>query len=92
MNALKQQTARAVRGAFRAAIVALLIVAILFVPSSAMAARKKKKEEDAAPTKSYVLPYFIVMMLLGVGLMTVCRPGSRQDRVDDKRRREKEEL
>lgn len=72
------------RYAYRLAIAVVLIVCLVFTPSTAMAQPKKKKEE-AAPTKSYVLPYFIVMMLVGVGLMTVCRPGYRKDRPPDKK-------
>lgn len=88
MNAMKQQSVRVTRAAYRAAIAVLLILCMLFAPPSAMAAKKKKKDEEARPTKSYVLPYFIVMMLVGVGLMTVCRPGSRKDRLEEKRKKD----
>ncbi len=84
-NAIKRRTARVARSAYRAIIAALLIGCMLLTPPVAMAA--KKKEEDL-PTKSYVLSYFIVMTLLGVGLMTVCRPGTRKDKVDEKKRKE----
>jgi uncharacterized membrane protein len=84
MIAIRYQTARAARFAHRVAVVVLLVVCLLFT-SPALAA-KKKKEEVAAPTKSYVLPYIIVLMLVSVGLMTVCRPGRRLDRVDEKKK------
>jgi len=80
---MKFRTARIARRVYRAALVAVLIIAMLFTAPVAMAAKKKK--DEPAPTKSYVLPYFIVMMLVGVGLMTVCRPGSRKDKVDEKK-------
>jgi acyl dehydratase len=60
---------------------ALLIGCLLLTPATASAAKKKKEEE--APTKSYVLPYMVVMMMVSVGLMTVCRPGKRKDRPDE---------
>jgi uncharacterized membrane protein YadS len=82
--AVRMGTVRVFRLAHRVAIVVVLIVCLLCT-TPAMAARRKKKEEEA-PTKSYVLPYFIVMMLVGVGLMTVCRPGSRKDRADAKKK------
>jgi len=66
----------------RALVLVALTLAILLVPQSAVAAKKKKKEE-AAPTKSYVLPYMIVMAMIGVGLMTICRPSSRADKLED---------
>ena len=87
-NAIKHRSARVARGAYRALIAALLMACILLTPSVAMA--KKKKKEEEAPTKSYVLPYFIVMTLVGVGLMTVCRPGTRKDKVDEKKRNDKD--
>jgi hypothetical protein len=54
-------------------------------------AQKKKKEVEAAPTKSYVWPYAIVLAMLGIGLMTVCRPTSRLDKPDDKVKEEEQE-
>jgi len=87
MNAVRRQTARWARRAYRAFLVVLLVVAMLITAPSAVAQRGKKKQEvDSGPKKSYVLPYFIVMMLVGVGVMTVCRPGSRKDRPDEKRK------
>jgi hypothetical protein len=85
-SSLRRQAARWGRRAYRALFVVLLIVAMVFTAPSAMAQRKKKQQVDAGPKKSYVLPYFIVMMLTGVGIMTVCRPGSRKDRPDEKRK------
>jgi hypothetical protein len=87
MNVVREPMVRWARRAYRALLVVLLIVAMLVAAPSAMAQRKKKKEEvDTGPKKSYVLPYFIVMMLAGVGIMTVCRPGSRKDRPEEKRK------
>ncbi len=87
MNPVRRHTARWARRAYRAFLVVLLVVAMLITAPSAMAQRGKKKQEvDTEAKKSYVLPYFIVMMLVGVGVMTVCRPGSRKDRPDEKRK------
>jgi hypothetical protein len=63
---------------------ALIGGCLLLTPASASAA-KKKKEEEAPPTKSYVGPYLVVMMMVSAGLMTVCRPGKRKDRPDEKK-------
>jgi hypothetical protein len=86
MIALSSRTLRALRVAHRLAVVALLVVCLLFA-SPALAA-KKKKEDAAPPKKSYVIPYMVVLMLVSVGLMTVCRPGRRKDRVDEKKKGE----
>lgn len=61
---------------------ALLLTLLLTGPTTAWAQKKKQKEEEP-PTKSYVLPYMIVIMLVSVGLMTVCRPGKRKERPDE---------
>lgn len=83
MSAVRNRSARVLRVAHRVAVVALLIVCLLFT-SPAMAA-KKKKEDEGPPKKSYVFPYMIVLMVISVGLMTVCRPGRRKDRPDEKK-------
>jgi hypothetical protein len=60
------------------------LAAIWLAASPLAYAAKKKVEEVAAPEKSYVMPYMIVLMVMGLGLMTICRPSSRADKVDDK--------
>lgn len=67
----------------RRAVTAALMLAMLLATPSAALAQKKKKQEEAAPQKSYVMPYMIVMMMISVGLMTVCRPGKRKERPDE---------
>lgn len=67
------------------AYLAGLSVAFWLMSSEVVLAAKKKAQEAAPPTKSYVGAYFIVMMLVGVGLMTVCRPGKRKERPDEKK-------
>jgi len=69
---------------------ALLAVVFLLTSPTAMAA-KKKKEEPAPETKSYVMPYMIVLTIVGVGLMTVCRPGNRADKANDMHKKDEEE-
>lgn len=85
MNALKVRTARATR----VAVAAFLIVCVLLAAPSLAA--KKKKKEDEQPTKSYVLPYMIVITMVSVGLMTICRPGSRQDPGDATKKKQNAE-
>jgi hypothetical protein len=84
MNAIKFR----VRRAARIVVVAFLITCVALA-TPAFAAKKKK--EEAAPTKSYVMPYMIVLMLVSVGLMTVCRPGSRKNPVEENQKKKKEE-
>jgi hypothetical protein len=71
----------------------VLALAIWMSATSAAFAQKKKKaaEEEAAPTKSYVAAYFIVIMALTVGLMTVLRPSKRLDKVPEKKLDEDED-
>jgi quinol-cytochrome oxidoreductase complex cytochrome b subunit len=71
------------RAARRLVVTLVILGCLVFTPSLALAAKKKKEEE--APTKSYVGAYMIVMMMVSVGLMTVCRPGKRKDRPDEKK-------
>jgi hypothetical protein len=56
----------------------------------ALGAPKKKAEAPAEPTKSYTVPYALVLLMLGIGLMTVCRPTGRLEKVDDKLKKESE--
>jgi uncharacterized membrane protein YdfJ with MMPL/SSD domain len=70
--------------AFRTLVVALAVASLLVLTPSTALAQKKKKQEEAAPTKSYVASYFITIMMVSVGLMTICRPGKRKDRPDEK--------
>lgn len=65
----------------------LASAATIWVATSPLAmAAKKKAVAEEAPSKSYVMPYFIVIMLIGLGMMAVLRPGKRADRPDDKKR------
>jgi hypothetical protein len=72
---------------------ACLVIASSFVlvPADVAWAKTKKKKEEEVETKSYVVPYMIVISLVSVGIMTVCRPGSRLDKADDKKREKEEE-
>jgi hypothetical protein len=58
-----------------------LALALWFSSAGVVMAKGKKIEKDAAPpTKSYVFPYMIVLAVLGLGVMTVCRPSKRADK------------
>jgi hypothetical protein len=81
MNRPKNLVSVASRFTRQAAAVAL-IVALSALSSPAMAAGKKKEVE--VETKSYTMPYLIVIMLIGGGLMAICRPSRRADKPDDK--------
>ena len=75
---------------YRAAPV--LMAAYLWLLTSPLALAAKKKAVEAAPTKSYTMPYLIVIVLVGVGLMTVMRPSSRLDQpLDMNKKNDKEE-
>lgn len=70
----------------------VVLAAYLWLLTSPVALAAKKKAAEAAPTKSYTMPYFIVIVLVGVGLMTVMRPSSRLDQpLDMNKKDEKEE-
>lgn len=74
-------------------LVLMLLVAttmVLFTASPAWA-KPKKQEAAAAPTKSYVVPYMVVLAMIGVGLMTVCRPASRLEKPDDRVQKDDED-
>lgn len=73
------------QAAFRTLLVALTVACLLLLTPSTALAQKKKKTEEAAPTKSYVASYFITMVMISVGLMTICRPGKRKDRPDEQK-------
>ncbi len=75
---------RAVRGA-RWLIVALVLSLAAVSPASAA---PKKKAEEVAATKSYVVPYMVVLALVGLGLMSVCRPSKRKDKPDERKEEE----
>ena len=78
------------RRAVRRVLVMLVIAGcLLLTPAVSLAA--KKKEPEAPPTKSYVLPYIIVMSMLGVGIMVVCRPSKRADKVEETKKADDEE-
>jgi hypothetical protein len=56
----------------------------------AWAAKKKAAEAEAEPTKGYTMAYLIVLVLVGMGLMVVCRPSGRRDKADEKKDDESE--
>lgn len=81
------------RAVLKRAATCLALAAAVWVAVAdlASAAPKKKEEPAAAPTKSYTVPYMLVLALLGMGLMTVCRPTSRLEKLDDKLSKKDEE-
>ena len=71
-------------------LVLSLAVAVFCLTSLTATAAKKPKEEPKEE-KSYVLPYLIVISFIGVGLMTICRPSRRLDKVNEKKKKKEEE-
>jgi hypothetical protein len=69
----------------------LASAAAVWVATSPLAFAAKKKALEVVPeTKSYVTPYLIVLMLIGLGMMAVLRPGKRADRPDEKMKTDNE--
>jgi hypothetical protein len=68
----------------------VVLLVMLLVAAPALAAPKKKVVEEV-PTKSYTTPYLIVIVLISVGVMAICRPSSRADKLDDKKKSDKDE-
>ena len=89
MVSISNVWARATRLACRLAPLAMAIY-IELASSPLLWAAKKKKEEVAAPIKSYVVPYMIVIAVVGMGIMTVIRPGTRKDGVPENKKDQEE--
>jgi hypothetical protein len=89
MKRLKEYLARGSRFARQAMWVAMAVY-FWSLGSPVLAAAKKKVVEEVEK-KSYTMPYLIVIMLIGVGLMTICRPSSRADKPDDTFKKEEED-
>lgn len=66
-------------------------LALWMALAGAALAQPKATEEAGPPSKSYVLPYVIVLTAVGIGLMVVLRPSSRADKIPDQPRDEEEE-
>ncbi len=60
-------------------VLPIAMAGYLWLLTSPVALAAKKKAVEEGPTKSYTVPYMIVIALVGVGLMTVMRPSSRLD-------------
>ena len=69
---------------------AVLACFLCLVSSEPAWAKAKKKEVEEVETKSYVLPYLIVITMVSVGVMTVCRPSRRLDKAEEKVKKEEE--
>ena len=78
MNRLEKLVASGRRSAW------VILAACFWLLSSPVAWAAKKKVVEEAPTKSYTLPYLIVIILIGAGLMAICRPSRRADRPEEK--------
>jgi hypothetical protein len=85
MNALIKNTAR------RLAVWLLVMTTVVLFTASPAWAKPKKQEQAAPPSKSYVVPYMLVLAMIGVGLMAVCRPANRLEKPDDRMQKEEED-
>ncbi len=89
MNRIAKWTARGQVFA-RQAFFVVLGAGFWLLASPVAWAAKKKAEVEAAPTKSYTMAYIIVIFLVGIGLMVVCRPSSRADKMDDMHKKDED--
>jgi hypothetical protein len=92
MNRIRRLMARASRLARQAVPLALACYLWLMTSELAWAwAKAQKKAVEEVETKSYVGPYLIVMVLVAMGLMAVCRPSRRLDKLDERIKEDKKE-
>ena len=71
----------------KAKLAAMAVAMWLAVYGHALAAKKKPVPEDtsaAESTQGWVLPYFMVLLAIGLGLLVVCRSSRRSDRAKPK--------
>ena len=85
-----KKTVMGAKAMLRRALPWVLVLCVLATASPLAVAKSKKKEEAAAPTKSYTVPYMIVIALVSIGLMTVARPSRRADKPPDKKAKDEE--
>ena len=93
MNSFKTIRAAVERLAswYRRATLVLLPVIVWLATSEVALAWAKKKAEPPPETKSYVMPYLIVIVVIAMGLMTVCRPNTPADKLDEKAKKDEDE-
>lgn len=89
MNSVRAMIARGWR--FVQGLAPVVLAAYLWLLTSPVALAAKKKAAEAAPTKSYTMPYLIVIAVVAIGLMTVMRPSGRLDQPLDMNKKDKEE-
>ena len=73
----------------KAKLVAMAAAMWLAVYGQALAAKKKPEPADAGggaaeSTHGWVLPYFILLLAIGLGMLVVCRSSRRSDRAKPK--------
>jgi hypothetical protein len=86
MNALE----RFRNTAQRLALLLLVTMTVALFTTSPAWAKPKKQEKEAPPSKSYVVPYMVVLAMIGVGLMAVCRPANRLEKPDDRMQKDED--
>lgn len=64
--------------------VALLLAFWLAMQAEVLAAPAKKTGNDSVGSQSWVAPYALAMMAIGLGMLVVCRSTRRADRAKPK--------
>jgi hypothetical protein len=59
---------------------AAVAVALTLVLTDTAWAKPPAAVKEAPPEKSYIVPYVLVALCLGLGITVVCRPASRTDK------------
>jgi len=88
--AMLTKTVVGARAMLRRALPLVLVLCLLATAAPVALAKSKKKEDAAPPTKSYTIPYMIVIAVVSIGLMTVARPGRRADKPPDAKMKDEE--
>jgi hypothetical protein len=66
---------------WRWALIVVVTVVIALSTTNAVRAKDQPNNASKAPAeKSYILPYILVGLCMGFGIMVVCRPGNRGDK------------
>ena len=77
MVATKWYSLRSVR---RAAALFAVAATLTLVPTNTALAKPPPTVKEAPPEKSYIIPYLLVALCLGLGITVVCRPPSRTEK------------
>ncbi len=57
-----------------------LLTALCWTALAGLVLAQEEKKEDAGAPQPYLLPYVLVLLSVGLGMMIICRPSYREDR------------